>query len=165
MGIQLERNPLVTTYFMEDIVRAGVSGCCQDVAYALHEMTGWKIGVLWKRNKDEPWRDIPDHVFCITPNGQQGIDIEGARPLEHLTRLRSDPFRKDRELALTTYDSIAEFTEALKNTAGEFFMEPRDYKVNAARKIIQAAPKFLELVNSLKAPPSRRRAPQTEPHP
>ena len=157
MGIQLEHNPLDTTYFMEHIVRDGVGRCAHDFAYALSEMTGWKIGVLWQE-REKASRKIPVHIFCIAPNGQS-VNVEGARSIDRLKEIYGDPyFRADRKLTFASYNTITDFTAAMANNTYANSLKPHNHSIATTRSIIAATPKFLQLIGTLKSK-SRSTAP------
>lgn len=150
MGIQLERNPLDTTYFMEHIVRDGVGRCAHDFAYALNEITGWKIGVLWQ-DREKASRKIPVHIFCIAPNGQS-VNVEGAKSIDRLKEIYGDPyFRADRKLTFASYNTIVDFSAAMANNTYAQSFRPHDHSIAATRSIIAATPKFLQLLATLKS--------------
>lgn len=62
--------------------RIYTTGQCHALARAIHELTGWQLGVMCHDGGDNPQYD-GDHVICFAPNGM-AIDIEGLQPLEEI---------------------------------------------------------------------------------
>lgn len=139
-----------TTYFPEKIVRDGVSGCCHQIAYALHARTGWPIGVLWRDPVDDP-RTIcrepdPLHVFCLAPDGR-AVDIEGARtPAAMIDRWRPSA-RRHKSLRIESYADIARYERAMNES--QPMLIPSDFAVACADAELAKSAAFLELIAEL----------------
>jgi hypothetical protein len=153
-----------TTYFEESLVRDGVGGCCHDFALALHRRTGWPLVVVWKQPVIDAFTICHKpsllHVALRAPDGR-AVDIEGAHDVDAMVASYAAASRC--EATWDAYPDVDAYVAALDGAAFGDMMLPRERGIEAAERVIAAAPRFLALVAELSAeataePAARARA-------
>jgi len=135
--------PVRTEYFSEDIVRDAVGGCCHDFAFAVHRRTGWPIGCLWKDPIVDEYtlsrHPMPIHLFCVTPDGR-AVDAEGLTDLAELPRHR-----------IERHGTEAQWARVAEEEHYAARLAPREYRIEAAEKVIAGSDRFLALLEEMRA--------------
>ena len=148
----LPKEKFNTTYFPESIVRDAASGCCHDVAIAIHRRIGLRLACIWQEPSKDPNSLLidrfPIHVFCLTPDGL-ALDLEGPADLVSL-RKRYER-RDDYEYSLDIYESEADYARTIGDSllGSVHTLLPREHGIAAADRVIDSSPSFKALLRSL----------------
>ena len=145
-----------TDYFSEEIVKQATGGCCHDFAFALSRRTGWKVAGLWRDAIIDKFTLNPNpaflHAFCLTPDGR-AIDVEGVHSIDGVKKLYAG--KDARPLRVQIFADEAEWARAMDEADYEFELALKDYRLEAADKVISKSSKFLALVEQIKRGPQR----------